>query len=329
MECRVTTFTLFKNFKYLRLVIDKIKNIYITKFINMCGIVGIYLKKKNLHNKLGIYLSGMIDNMSTRGPDSAGFAIYNNKKLKAYKYSLCVSKDYNIKEVENKLHEKFNDVLIKIISDHIVVSTKITPKKFISFIKENFNKITIVGYGKSIEIFKQVGNPKEIVKKFNLKNFSGSHAIGHTRMATESAITLDGSHPYSTGEDECLVHNGSLSNHNNLRRILIKKGQKFDSLNDTEVAAGYISNQLSKNKSMNKTLSNCLKNLDGFYTFIAGTNNGFAVLRDEIACKPAVIAETKDYVAVASEFQAMAHLPNVNQANIYEPEPGVIYTWGK
>ena len=329
MECRVTTFTLFKNFKYLRLVIDKIKNIYITKFINMCGIVGIYLKKKNLHNKLGIYLSGMIDNMSTRGPDSAGFAIYNNKKSKTYKYSLCVSKDYNIKEVENKLHEKFNDVLIKIISDHIVVSTKITPKKFISFIKENFNKITIVGYGKSIEIFKQVGNPKEIVKKFNLKNFSGSHAIGHTRMATESAITLDGSHPYSTGEDECLVHNGSLSNHNNLRRILIKKGQKFDSLNDTEVAAGYISNQLSKNKSMNKTLSNCLKNLDGFYTFIAGTNNGFAVLRDEIACKPAVIAETKDYVAVASEFQAMAHLPNVNQANIYEPEPGVIYTWGK
>ena len=295
----------------------------------MCGIVGIYLKKKNLHNKLGIYLSGMIDNMSTRGPDSAGFAIYNNKKLKAYKYSLCVSKDYNIKEVENKLYEKFNDVLIKIISDHIVVSTKITPKKFISFIKENFNKITIVGYGKSIEIFKQVGNPREIVKKFNLKNFSGSHAIGHTRMATESAITLDGSHPYSTGEDECLVHNGSLSNHNNLRRILIKKGQKFDSLNDTEVAAGYISNQLSKNKSMNKTLSNCLKNLDGFYTFIAGTNNGFAVLRDEIACKPAVIAETKDYVAVASEFQAMAHLPNVNQANIYEPEPGVIYTWGK
>ena len=329
MECRVTTFTLFKNFKYLRLVIDKIKNIYITKFINMCGIVGIYLKKKNLHNKLGIYLSGMIDNMSTRGPDSAGFAIYNNKKLKAYKYSLCVPKDYNIKEVENKLYEKFNDVLIKIISDHIVVSTKITPKKFISFIKENFTKITIVGYGKSIEIFKQVGNPKEIVKKFNLKNFSGSHAIGHTRMATESAITLDGSHPYSTGEDECLVHNGSLSNHNNLRRILIKKGQKFDSLNDTEVAAGYISNQLSKNKSMNKTLSNCLKNLDGFYTFIAGTNNGFAVLRDEIACKPAVIAETKDYVAVASEFQAMAHLPNVNQANIYEPEPGVIYTWGK
>ena len=68
--------------------------------------------------------------------------------------------------------------------------------------------------------------------------------------------------------------------------------------------------------------------LDGFYTFITGTRKGFAVLRDEIACKPAVIAETKDYVAIASEFQAMAHLPNVNQAKIFEPEPGVVYSWG-
>ena len=165
------------------------------------------------------------------------------------------------------------------------------------------------------------------VEKFNLQNLTGSHGIGHTRMATESAITIDGSHPYSTGEDECLVHNGSLSNHNNLRRQLIKKGKTFDSLNDSEVAAGYISNNLSKNKSLDKTLKNCLTNLDGFYTFIAGTNNGFAVLRDEIACKPAVVAETNDYVAVASEFQAMAHLPNVNDAKIFEPKPGVVYHW--
>jgi glutamate synthase domain-containing protein 1 len=88
---------------------------------------------------------------------------------------------------------------------------------------KNFLKFLLVGYGKSIEIFKQVGNPKDVVKKFNLESFSGTHGIGHTRMATESAITTDGSHPYSTGEDECLVHNGSLSNHNNLRRELKKK----------------------------------------------------------------------------------------------------------
>ena len=295
----------------------------------MCGIVGIYFKKKKLHNQLGNYLSKMLDNMSSRGPDSAGFAIYNNDTKKFFKYSLCVNDKINLNNFELDIKKKFKDVSVKSISDHLVIQTSSNPKIVIPYIKKNYNNILIVGYGKRIEIFKQVGNPRDIVKKFNLKNFSGSHGIGHTRMATESAITIDGSHPYSTGEDECLVHNGSLSNHNNLRRQLIKQGKTFDSYNDTEVAAGYISNNLSKNKTLEKTLKNCLTNLDGFYTFIAGTNNGFAVLRDEIACKPAVIAENNDYVAVASEFQAMAHLPNVNKAKIYEPEPGVIYTWGK
>ena len=295
----------------------------------MCGIVGLYLKKKTLHNKLGLYLSGMLDNMSSRGPDSAGFAIYNNKQSKKYyKYSLCLNKILS-SELEQDIKKSFKDIIIKNISDHVVVYTSATPKKFIPYIQRNFSEISLVGYGRSIEIFKQVGNPKEIVKKFKLEKFSGSHAIGHTRLATESAITVDGSHPYSTGEDECLVHNGSLSNHNNLRRQLIKQGKNFDSFNDTEVAAGYISQKLSENKSMKKTLTECLTDLDGFYTFIAGTNKGFAVLRDEIACKPAVIAENNDYVAVASEFQAMAHLPYVNKSNIYEPKPGVVYTWGK
>ena len=295
----------------------------------MCGIVGIYFKKKKLHNKLGKYLSGMLDNMSSRGPDSAGFAIYNNDTKKFYKYSLCINDKSIINEFEVDIKNKFKDLTIKSVSDHLVIQTLSSPKTVIPYIKKKYDNILIVGYGKSIEIFKQVGNPKEIVKKFNLQNLTGSHGIGHTRMATESAITIDGSHPYSTGEDECLVHNGSLSNHNNLRRQLIKKGKTFDSFNDTEVAAGYISSNLSKNKSLDKTLKNCLINLDGFYTFIAGTNKGFAVLRDEIACKPAVIAENNDFVAVASEFQAMAHLPNVNNAKIYEPEPGVIYTWGQ
>ena len=296
----------------------------------MCGIVGLYLKKKNLHENLGFYLSGMLDNMSSRGPDSAGFAIYNrSKKLDEYKYSLRFNDKKIIENFDYEIKKKFNVSSAKIISDHIILQTSAKPNKFILYLQEHFQNISIVGYGKSIEIFKQVGNPKQVVKKLSLDKFTGSHGIGHTRMATESAITVDGSHPYSTGQDECLVHNGSLSNHNNIRRELLKKGTKFNSLNDTEVAAGYISQKLSSKNSIKETLNDCLTNLDGFYTFILGTKNGFAVLRDEIACKPAVIAENKDYVAVASEFQAMANLPNVNKANIYEPEPGVVYTWGK
>tara|TARA_Y100001970_G_C14196573_1_gene838454 strand:- start:81 stop:962 length:882 start_codon:yes stop_codon:yes gene_type:complete len=292
----------------------------------MCGIVGIYLKSKKFEKNLGQMLSKMLVNMGSRGPDSAGFAIYKNEKEKIYKYSLCLNKlkFNNFKKELSKKLKKFD--LIK-NSDHAVLKTKEKPEIIIKILS-NYKDISIVGYGKSIEIFKQVGNPSDVVKKFELNNLSGTHGIGHTRMATESAITTDGSHPYSTGEDECLVHNGSLSNHNNLRRNLIKQGAKFNSENDTEVAAGYISNNLKNKKNLKETLKNGLKDLDGFYTFITGTRKGFAVLRDEIACKPAVIAETKDYVAIASEFQAMAHLPNVNYAKIFEPEPGIVYSWG-
>ena len=292
----------------------------------MCGIVGIYLKNDKLKESLGSLLSKMLINMGSRGPDSAGFAIYKRENNDIYKYSVCLNK-INFEDFKKKINEHISAELER-NSDHVIVKTSSKPSDVLKIIKNDFKEVSIVGYGKSIEIFKQVGNPSDVVKKFNLESYSGSHAIGHTRMATESAITTDGSHPYSTGEDECLVHNGSLSNHNNLRRKLKKNGVSFDSENDTEVAAGYISNNLSNQKNLKNTLEDGLKDLDGFYTFITGTREGFAVLRDEIACKPAVIAETEDYVAIASEFQAMAHLPKVNNAKIFEPEPGVVYSWG-
>ena len=293
----------------------------------MCGIVGIYLKNKNLEKSLGKFLSGMLKNMSSRGPDSAGFAIYKEEKKFKYKYSICLN-DINFLSFKKQLSKLLKNVKVDQTSDHAIIKTNEKPDKVLKILQEKFKNISLVGYGKSIEIFKQVGNPEEVVKKFNLEKLEGSHGIGHTRMATESAITTNGSHPYSTGEDECLVHNGSLSNHNNLRRELKKKGTKFNSDNDTEVAAGYISNNLKNKKNLKDTLLSGLKDLDGFYTFITGTRKGFAIVRDEIACKPAVIAETKDYVAIASEFQAMAHLPKVNNAKIFEPEPGIVYMWG-
>ena len=292
----------------------------------MCGIVGIYLKTKKYEKQLGKFLSGMLDGMATRGPDSAGFAIYSKENKNFYKYSICLNK-MSLIDFKKKISKLFKQSKLKDYSDHVVLETKELPKKVMSILENEIKEVSLVGYGKSINIFKQTGNPKDVVKKFKLASFSGTHGIGHTRMATESAITTQGSHPYSTAEDECLVHNGSLSNHNNIRRSLIKDGQKFNSENDTEVAAGYISNEISKGKNLEKTLKQSLKDLDGFYTFIAGTKNGFALLRDEIACKPAVVAETKDYVAVASEFQAMAHLPNVNSAKIFEPKPGIVYHW--
>ena len=198
----------------------------------MCGIVGIYLKTKKFEKNLGKMLSGMLNNMESRGHDSAGFAIYKNEKKDIFKYSLCIN-DLNFKKFKKEISNKIKKIQLSQHADNVILKTSIEPKIIIKIINEDFPEVSVVGYGNSIEIFKQVGNPKDVVKKFKLDSFSGTHGIGHTRMATESAITTDGSHPYSTGKDECLVHNGSLSNHNNLRRELVKKGNIFNSENDT------------------------------------------------------------------------------------------------
>ena len=135
-------------------------------------------------------------------------------------------------------------------------------------------------------------------------------------------MTTEHSHPFSTGLDLCLVHNGSLSNHNRLRRRLRREGIQFETDNDSEVAAGYLTWRLREGATLEQALEGCLEDLDGFYTFAVGTADGFAVLRDPIACKPAVMAETDDWVAMASEYRAIAVLPGAERATVWEPEPG-------
>jgi glutamate synthase domain-containing protein 1 len=180
-----------------------------------------------------------------------------------------------------------------------------------------------------IEIYKETGSPRELVRQFALEELRGSHALGHTRMATESRVTTEGSHPFSTGLDLCLVHNGSLSNHNRLRLNLRREGIEFQTENDTEVAAGYLAWRMREGASLEEALEGCLTDLDGFYTFAVGTADGFAVLRDPIACKPAVLAETDEWVAMGSEWRALAVLPGAADAEKWEPQPGVVYVWEK
>jgi len=190
-------------------------------------------------------------------------------------------------------------------------------------------ELEVLSAGRSIEIFKDAVDPVTFLERFGVAEMSGSHAIGHTRMATESRVTPAGSHPFWTGLDLCLVHNGSLSNHNRLRAELEREGTVFRTENDSEVAAAYLTWRLAAGNSLEAALEGCLEDLDGFYTFAVGTADGFAVLRDPIACKPAVLAETDEWVAMASEYRALATLPNGADADVWEPEPGVVYRWGR
>ncbi len=285
----------------------------------MCGIAGLFLKNPSLEPALGRMLSGMLSVLTDRGPDSAGFAIYGAGAPGQLKYTLRSAGGFNLPqglELSCTAHD-----------DHAVITFPVAREAEVRAALAARPEITIVATGARMELFKGVGLPDAVTKRFGLEKMSGSHAIGHTRMATESAVTTAGAHPFSTGADQCLVHNGSLSNHNDVRRVLMREGITFATQNDTEVAAGYLSHQLREGKKLNEALTNALDRLDGFYTFVVGTENGFGVLRDPVACKPAVMAETADYVAFGSEYRALADLPGIEAAHLFEPEPGQVYFW--
>jgi methylamine---glutamate N-methyltransferase subunit A len=188
-------------------------------------------------------------------------------------------------------------------------------------------EVKVMSAGENIEIFKEVGLPKDVARRFGIPAMGGTHGIGHTRMATESAVTTMGAHPFSTGADQCLVHNGSLSNHNGVRRELRRQGMTFETENDTEVAAAFISHKLKTGEGLGAAMEATLTDLDGFFTFVVGTRNGFGVVRDPIACKPAVMAETDQYVAFGSEYRALVSLPGIETARVWEPEPATVYFW--
>jgi amidophosphoribosyltransferase len=297
----------------------------------MCGIVGLYLKNPKLHAKLGQMFTPMLVEMTSRGPDSAGVAVYRDKVRKGLvKLTLAHDKaSFPWKSIDAGLEKALKcEASVKVIGNHAVLVTDAKEAAVAKWLEEHHPEVRVVGSGQTIEIFKEVGLPLDVAKKFKLREAKGSHAIGHTRMATESAVTTAGSHPFATGADLCLVHNGSLSNHNRLREELKRQGLTFKTENDTEVAAAYFTWQLKRGKSLQEALAEGIKDLDGFYTFCVGTDDGFAVVRDPIACKHAVLAETADWVAMATEYRAIAHLPGADKARIWEPAPQTIYTWG-
>ena len=298
----------------------------------MCGIVGLFCKAPELEPRVGELVSAMLAQMDDRGPDSAGMAVYRDPAPTGWSKLTLYSADdhYDWGALCGGLAEAFGGAeRASTRARHAVVLVESDADQVEGLLRTRHPELRIMSSGRVIEIYKEVGRPTEFVARFALQDVAATHALGHTRMATESRVTTEGSHPFSTGHDLCLVHNGSLSNHNRLRRELQREGIAFQTENDTEVAAGYLTWRLREGATLEQALEGCLDDLDGFYTFLVGTADGFAVLRDPIACKPAVLAETDDWVAMASEYRAIAVLPGAGDAQMWEPEPSVVYAWEK
>lgn len=296
----------------------------------MCGIVGLFAKSSEVQERLGAHVAGMLTELSDRGPDSAGVAFYRDPAPAGASKVTLFSADPGVdwRAVRSALGSAFGDVSEpEVRASHAIFVVDGEAPDVEAWIRDALADVRVMSAGQRIEIFKERGRPEAFIERFDLPSLEGSHALGHTRMATESRVTTEHSHPFSTGLDLCLVHNGSLSNHNLLRRRLRRQGIAFQTDNDSEVAAGYLTWRLREGATLQEALEGCLDDLDGFYTFAVGTADGFAVLRDPIACKPAVLAETDDWVAMASEYRAIAVLPDADAAAVWEPAPGTVYSW--
>ncbi|MBY5988497.1 class II glutamine amidotransferase [Roseovarius atlanticus] len=295
----------------------------------MCGIVGLFLKDKTLEPCLGEMLTDMLITMSDRGPDSAGIAVYGTDRDGQAKLTLQAAEPSQFEGLAEEIGKEVGaGISQRVIDTHAVLDL---PQDKVSAARQAVKRlrpdIRVMSAGDIIEIYKEVGLPGDVAKRFDIPKLTGSHGIGHTRMATESAVTTLGAHPFSTGADQCLVHNGSLSNHNALRRQLAREGIEVETQNDTEVAAAYLTWKMQQGHTLGEALEAGLADLDGFYTFVVGTKDGFGVLRDPIACKPAVMAETDRYVAFGSEYRALVNLPGIEDARVWEPEPATVYFW--
>lgn len=296
----------------------------------MCGIVGLLVKKPELRESLGELMVPMLIGMSDRGSDSAGLAVFTQTLAQSdRKYSLYSgANNFNWAELAENFQTHFSVTPdIETQGNHAVLICNIAPKVVKQWFKQYHPQLNILSVGRTIDLYKDTGKPADVATRYQFKSLKGSHLVGHTRMATESAVTPAHAHPFTAGEDFCLVHNGSLSNANQIRRKLEPRGIVFETDNDTETACRFLEWRMGEGDDLETALKQGFEELDGFYTFLMGTADKLALVRDAFACKPAIVAETNDYVAISSEFRSLAHLPDVNHAHIYQPAPEEMYVW--
>ncbi len=296
----------------------------------MCGIVGLHLRTPELYPRLGELLTGMLCEMSNRGSDSAGVAVYGDPVWTPPGRG-CVSLlqvDYDDESISAAVGSALGaDVSATTIGDTRLLTADTDSETLLAAAKAAYPNALVAGFGADLAVLKGVGDPATLTQSWGLARATGWQGVGHTRMATESAVTPSGAHPYAVGPEQCLVHNGSFANHATIRRELLSSGVRFDSENDTEVGARFVASRLADGRDVETALKELCATFDGFYTLLVSNRDSFAVVRDAIACKPAVIAETADWVAMGSEYRALSGLPGVEKAAIWEPEPEVVYAW--
>lgn len=303
----------------------------------MCGVIGLLLRDPALEPQLGAMLVPMLEALDERGPDSSGIALYAERPAgdgsDGMTPTLRVSLGADVPVDWIGLGGDLLDLCpsgadVQLFGAGAVIDVPQTSFEQVkATLASQWPELRILGTGWNLRVLKDTGRPSDTCARHGVRKWTGYLAIAHTRMATESAVTVLHSHPFVPDSDLCVVHNGSFSNYATMRQRLEDGGITFDSDNDSEVGARFLATRLAAGDDLEKATRWVMKEMDGFFTLVITSANGMSVVRDAFACKPAVVAETSDYVAVASEYRALTDLPGIAEAVVFEPQPEEVYTW--
>lgn len=305
----------------------------------MCGVCGVLYKTKNGAKSapLGVALIEMLATMAHRGEDSTGITVANHSEKSdfivrlwaedvdaAKQHIVDAASLHNIAAVIDRINGSYIRVLVKVNQDHDIAHQVKTLSSFFNQVEG----VTLHSIGNVSEVIKDTGTAEDLDQRHSIRAMSGTHGIGHVRLATESRVDITHSHPFWAFPfaDVTVVHNGQLTNYHKLRRKYESFGHKFLTGNDSELIAVYLAEKLSKGLSLHDSLGGALGDLDGTFTFLVATSDSIGYAKDRWAAKPLVIREDKDVVAIASEEVALDTL-GLGESRQIEPQENEVMTW--
>ena len=300
----------------------------------MCGIAGILIKKDGQKKiNVGQALIDMLDGCQHRGPDSTGFALYNDRAEGHLHLRFFVGEDEEASAAIFRIQKNLTEQGADIIEDEtigsnyrVIVSFDGDIRKF-AYAMEHAAKLFSIG--NSLDIIKDVGSAHDVDDQYHVRDFKGSHGLGHVRLATESDVKPESAHPFwATGfADVAIVHNGQITNYFKMRRRLEQRDYEFHTDNDSELVAVYLADKLAQGASLKDALKGSIDDLDGTFSFLASTKDEIGYAKDRLAAKPMIMYENDDLVAVASEEVSLNRLFPGQALDTKEPPPGTYKTW--
>jgi glutamate synthase domain-containing protein 1 len=309
----------------------------------MCGIAGI-IYRDGLEHEVGADMTRMLQSMKHRGPDSTGYALYAQPKdgSLVMRYKLADANTARDFEFEGRLRRHRAEVEARLgrlgahihqVEEETDYAFRVTfgyagDLKLLADLVEDIPEAEVLSLGSSLEIIKDLGDAETVGGQYNLARFTGTHGIGHVRMATESEVDIAGAHPYWAYpfSDVAVVHNGQLTNYFMWRRRLERAGHRFMSECDSEVIAVYLAEKMEHGATLEAAMHDSLDELDGVFTYIAVTKEALGVAKDELAAKPLVLYEADDLVALASEEIAIRQLVD-HEIDTYDPYEREVLVW--